>query len=367
MESFYGVDAPYSAISVYVSTTHDLAPIYAPGSSPEVIGMTNPFTADGLGRWGFSASDGIYDIQIDGGGVPTRVLYDVQISGIGPGASIPVSQGCVMHPTYTDNGNGTVTVGNGSFSLCTTTDGLPLPNIYNVSGGTFNPPDNQTSYIVANYNGGSPAIQLITDVALIDEITVTPVFTISKFAGQIHSLSWDKLGEALANKLHQSIVKTQRFRRESGLLLSESATRKIIISPGKVWYGATGQTLDAFDSTTNICQLYYHSSGIWNRSDITQYNNNQYDNGTNLVSLSGGKYAVNFIYRAIDYINNRSFVLLGKGDYNLNQAVQAQPPISLPPEVSATSILVGRIIVASGATSATQIDTTFGTVFVFSA
>lgn len=261
--------------------------------------------------------------------------------------------------------NGTVTVGNdGTYNLYQYADGSGVIHNYSINGGDYTPGPGGLSYIVANYNSGTPAIQLINDVSLINETTIIPIVTIYCDGIQCHILDWDRLGKALNNKLHQSIVKTQRYRRESGLSLGEQATRYVTISSGVVWVGANRRTPAAINTSVDNITFYYHVGGNWTTSTINQYNNTQYDNGTNLVTLTNDRYAVNYVYRSVDQ-HKDVYIVLGSGDYTLTQA-QASQPQSIPSLISNTSILVGRIIVQKNASSATQIDSAFVTTFTSS-
>lgn len=272
--------------------------------------------------------------------------------------------GVATQPTYVDNLNGTVTIGSGRYSISSDPFERLTPKIYVIEGGIFTPVDGVTSYLVADYNNGLPYLHVITNVALIDEITVVPVRTFFRTGNGIHQLDWDTLGIALANKLNQSIVKTQRFRRQDGLILSEAATRLVINTAGTVWYGATSLALNAFTSATDELQLYYKNAGVWTKSaNLTQYNNTQYNDGTNIQTLTANRYAVNWIYRVITNTHNHCYILLGAGDYTLNEATAASQPSDLPPEIAAVCILVGRIIVQKSAATATQVDSAFTTQF----
>ena len=295
-------------------------------------------------------------LQSSGSGT-WNVIYT---NNVYPGA------GVLTAPSYADLGTGSITIGSGVYTLFSNISGLGRIKSYNVAGGTFTLPDNSLSYLVCNYNVGNPIVQLITDITLIDEITIVPIITLYREGTLIHTLKWDTLGKALPNKTHESIIKTQRFRRESGSSLGEAATRRIIIGQGVIWYGAIPISISAFTSATDSCYLYYHTApNVWTETPITQYNNSQYDDNTGgLKSLTGSsKYAVNFIYQIVSDTTKRVYVVLGQDNYLLGDAQLCQPPSSLPPEISSMAILVGRIIVANGSTTATQIDSTFATQF----
>ena len=275
-----------------------------------------------------------------------------------------ITAGIQIPPTYTDNGNGSITFTSGLYCFFTNSSGIGKIKRFTIAGTTFTLTDNTNQYIVADYNNGSPIIYVTTNVAVIDEITVIPVYTIYRRGTVLHILEWDSLGDALPNKTHKSIVKTQRFRTEpGGLGLGEAATRLVTVGSGTVWHGAVSNSLSAFNSSVNTMWLAYHVAGVWTFTTITQYNNTQYDDGTNLQTLPGGKYAVNFIYRVVGSNDTTTIVFLGQGAYSLGDAQASQPPANLPAEVQSHAILVGRIIVNQGASTATQIDSAFTTLF----
>lgn len=273
------------------------------------------------------------------------------------------SAGVYTFPTFTDNNDGTITVGNDGVYLlhCTSGwDGCQLEKFSNVSGGTFILPVDSPCYIVVSYNSGSPVMSVITDVYTIQLSDVIPIWTLFNHdnTGVAAKLEWP-LALGAVDRHTLRLVRTNRFTVESGgLLLSEAATRIITITSGRTWYGITYLVLPSHRSDTNTCVFSRHVGGIWTSSTITQYNNSQYDNGTNLVSLSPNRYAVNWIYRYVNETDNQSVVVLGNGDYRLSEAIASQPP-SLPPGLSNFAILVGRIIIKNGDSTATEIDSAF--------
>ena len=273
--------------------------------------------------------------------------------------------GACQIPTLTNNGNGTVTISSGDYCLSANADGSGVITTYTLAGLTNQALTDLTqNYIVANYNGGTPQLQVITDVTLINETTIVPVFSIFRNGNVLHVQNWDALGLALANKVHQSIVKTQRYRRESGLALSESGTRNLNLTAGRVWTGAVPITLDAIATATDNMFLWYHSAGNWTVSTQTQYNNTQYDNGTNLASLGVNRYAVNWIFRGVES-QKHLYVVLGTGDYTLAQAQSATLP-AIPPAISSHAVLVAKLIVQNGSNTATSIQSAFDTQFSLS-
>lgn len=276
-----------------------------------------------------------------------------------------LSAGCATSPTYTDNGSGNITVNAVTVRMFSTSDFTGYINSYSLSPITVTLTDGTTNYVVADYNSGTPILKVITDVSLINESNIIPVFTIIRTGTVLHTLDWDRLGLGLSNKLHQRLVKTERFTRESGLSLTETGTRNLVLTSGVVWYGATQKSLSQIATATDKIVFYYHSSGNW-VSDFTgtQYNNTQYDDGTNLVTLTANRYAVNWLFRGVED-QKHLYMILGSGDYTLTQAQAAVLP-TIPPIISAHAILVAKLIVQKSATTATSIQSAFETAFSFS-
>lgn len=309
-----------------------------------------------------------------------NILYDNDISGltaenvktaldeiaskITSFDELNLSSGMATMPTFVENGDGSFTIGNATANLFTNENFTNAIQSYPIAGGTFTPTDNAENYLVVNYNEGAPEYQVITNIELINESTAIPVYSIYRSGVDLMPLNWDKLGLGLSNKIHQRLVKTRRFERESGFTLSEIPTRVVTISEGVLWYGAVRNIMEDVVSNTDICHFYYHVGGVYTKSDATQYNNTQYDNGTNLVTLNNNYYTVNWIYRAVEDAGHMGIVL-GDQEYNqLSLAVEAQPRPDLPDAIKTSSMLVGRIIVQKGINTAAKIESAFDTTFI---
>ena len=278
----------------------------------------------------------------------------------------PLFYGVTVEPTFVDNGNGTFTIGLGTYSLSMTVAGDLRPKPYILVGGTFTPTDGVANYLVADYNAGAPLVKLISNVDLIDERTVIPVYSIFRTGNVLNRLTWDTLGLGLPNKGHFFQVKTHRFTYWSGLGLSEAATMRVVIAAGRLFQGWVPEALAAFNSTTDLMERYYHVAGVWTKLAVTAYDNLSYDDGTNLQTLTANHYAVNWIYEVVSATSKHIYNVLGTGNYTLTQAQASTPLATPPPEISQQAVLVGRIIVKKGATTATQIDSAFSVDFTSS-
>ena len=274
-----------------------------------------------------------------------------------------ISSGCVTTPTYIDNGNGTITMNNVDVHLHSSATFIDGIRKYTLTGLTFSSlVDNSMNYIIGDYNGGTPVMRHTTNVNEINESTIIPILTILRTGTNLHIVSWDTLGLGLSNKLHQSIVKTQRYRRESGLELVETTNREFNILSGKVWSGATSFSLAQVNSNTDVLFFYYHVGGSWTfTTSSNEYNNTQYDNGTDLVTSSNNKYLINWIFRGVENYSH-IYKILGNAEYTLEEAMIAKMPTP-PTQVSSHAILVGRIIVKYGLNVAQVVQSAFDVTF----
>lgn len=220
--------------------------------------------------------------------------------------------------------------------------------IYNflVVGNTFTLVDNQTNYIIVNYNSGSPEYQLTTDVDIINESNIVPIVTAYRDGNDIHYIDWNSLGDGLANKLHTRAVKTERFKHQSGSILSEKNIREISVSSGKYWYGAVNKSLSSFDSTVNNMYFMYHVGGAWTSTqNQTQYNNTQYDDGNDLIVASSNQYINRYFYRDND---NIIFYILGTSSYSSIAEAKAELRPIPPIIISSFGMYIGRIVLKMG-------------------
>ena len=89
----------------------------------------------------------------------------------------PVSAGVITAPSYQDNGNGTVTIGQGTYSLYTNTSGTGVPVIVTIDSATLSIVAGTTYTIAADYNSGSPQL-IVTTPSAITETSIIPIYTV---------------------------------------------------------------------------------------------------------------------------------------------------------------------------------------------
>ena len=363
-----GASGPPSFRALVTSDIPSLSSLYLPLTGGTLSGQLSlPASTSSLiplhlaqGATPTTPVDG--DIWFDQNGVYIKNLSAIHQMDADANSTGPLSK-----VSITDNGDGTINVSaievfiyaeagwQGNYMRRTAP---AATNLTLVSGA---------NYLTVIYNSGVPIYQVTQNVSSINNSNVLLIANMWLDGTQIHYVvvNW---GLATANRLNDRLINVQRYVRTSGLMLGETATpttRTITATSGLLWYGITAVSESAVDSSSSNCDFYYHVAGVWTKSPVSVYNNTQYDNGTSLVTLSGvgTQYAVNWVYRYIDgaALPKLAYVL-GSGNYSLTQA-QASTVPTPPPILTAQAILIGRIIVAQNATTATQIDSTFTTVF----
>lgn len=277
--------------------------------------------------------------------------------------------GIIDCPSFKDNGDGSVTIGSGSVSLyknsCYTGDLY----YYTFPSSVIVTSANTVGYIYVAYNSTTKNVNLLytSNQENISQSSEQIIYTVYNKGNVVtYRLGWDSFGSGLPEKLHNRLIKTSRFVREfsGGLILSESGVRNVNISQGYIWYGAVRKLVEDFDSTTDEMLLMYHSSGVWTSTTVTQYNNTQYDDLTDLVILSNNnRYTSNWVYRMIDDETvKRTIILLSNSEYStLEEAKVGTQPV-LPDLILKGGMLVGRIIVQKNINTG-YIESAFSTVF----
>ena len=269
--------------------------------------------------------------------------------------------GVVTQPSYTDNGDGSVTIGSGVYNLYPDPTGAGLVKQYALLGGTFTLTDGTTNYIYAAYNSGSPVVLSTTnraDFAGQYFTTDTPIYTLYRSGNLIYQLNFDTTGHASPEKTLYRLLDTRRFEHVSGMSLADAGNGTFTVTQGVVWYAITRTTLDAFNSSTDSTYLYYYNGSSWAYNTVTGYNNTNYQGPSGLSTLPGGKYNINWVYRSVSS-SKTCFIILGSSAYTLNDAIAAQPPGNVPDVVSTTAMLVGKIIVSQGAASSYAVYSAF--------
>jgi len=234
--------------------------------------------------------------------------------------------------------------------------------IYNVDGGVTGTGgitalvDNDTNYIFIDYNNGTPVWDTST-TNITNNSNIALIYIIYRLDTFIHVLDFGNQGVGLPNKLSNRIVATQRFARESGLVLGLSGSTGVVtVSEGVAWNGTNRQTLNsiASDGSTPGFDVFfknYHVSGQWETFTFGSsplspgfVNNEYYDDGTDIVLAGDGKYLVNWYYRGQE-TNDHIYEVYGNNEYDTISEAQVSLEPPLPELITSHAFLLGRIII----------------------
>lgn len=273
--------------------------------------------------------------------------------------------GVSTFPSFVDNGNGSVTVGQGTYNLYSSLTGETLLKQYTIAGDTFTLTDGLISYIYVDYNSGSPALLVTTDRNVLADAmlcTKTVVFTIFRQGTTIRKIPWGLSAIGAAEKLVDKSIDTVRFQRGgySGLELTNT-NLVFSVAAGKVWYGVNRLTLDTFTSNVNTTLQHVFNGTSWSTTPVTQLNNTQYQGPTGLVTLDNNKYTVNWIFRSISNPDTCGIVL-GTASYSLLEAESAKMP-PLPDYIERLGMYIGRVIIGKNSTTPSVINSAFDTAY----
>ena len=288
------------------------------------------------------------------------------------GQNLNFNEGMVSDPTIIDATGVTVNVSSADVLIRSdsTWDGdqklyrktVPASTTLAMSNDTLN-------YIYVDWNNGSPIYKSTLNRNIVDNSDIIPVARVYMEGGDIeYKLINGYWGRSLAVRNLDRVMRTRGIggiEKEpgTGLVLSEVATSKINITAGYAWFGMTRETLNPITQNTTNTEMVYHTGGNWTSITLPTYNNTWYDSGSATSTLTNNHYAVNCIWRNLS--KEEIDFTIGSGDYSLSQA-QASTCVTPPDSISAFYVLVGRIIVKKGDSTATQIDQIGGTAFSFS-
>ena len=136
----------------------------------------------------------------------------------------------------------------------------------------------------------------------------------------------------------------------NGCIVSANASRELSITAGVYYTGANKASPSGGSSVTFI--EYYHSSSSWTTNNTqTVVNNTQYDNGTNLVSLTTDYYTKHSLYLLGEGSNEIYFLVIGSVEYDTLVGAQNSPLVLPPSHFAEGIVIIGSIIVQEGSTS----------------
>ncbi|NPV12870.1 MAG: hypothetical protein HPY57_13950 [Ignavibacteria bacterium] len=259
-----------------------------------------------------------------------------------------------------DNKDGTVTLSS-AYTMIHSDDNFSSSlKLYYVSGQTLTLTPNYVNYIYIDYSGGTPIYKNTLNPLSINASNMVPAYRAYLFPdGHSHEIDYGVIGLSLPIKTARRILETDNIKWMSGLLLSEN-NRVISISSGLAYYGIDRKNLSEVTQNSANTFEWFHSGGNWVHQSVEYYNNTEYDDGIDKQLLSPDKYTVVWVFRDMTEHNIEHSIhyILGNNEYNLSDAINSSLP-TIPNFIKMMTILVGKIVIGSGETSAYAVYSAF--------
>jgi hypothetical protein len=248
-------------------------------------------------------------------------------------------------PGVTYSGSDIIVDGTGVYWINTETYYTGEMTRITPDGATFTITNIETTYyLTADYNAGVPILACSSVYPDESDGTIALIAKIIRTGTTTFHTTWrDHLAVGLPNKLQKAIEHILGPVATSGLVISDTGVRYLTISAGNISLGGIETPLAAIDTSgADTYRFIYYDGAAWQGSSITQLSNTQYQSVTGLQSLTGSRYAINWIWRGIED-QKHAYVLLGEGDYSYAEAIDSSPPVP-PAWITDHSALLGRIL-----------------------
>ena len=356
-------------VLLYDSTSR----IWVNGTSSGTGTITGPATStdNAIVRWDSTGAVSIQNSLVtidDSGSINVPFMADYQVDGIAHAHQAGPTEEPIL--TVLDN-TGTIRISSFRARIYISTDFTGPAAVFTIPQTDFSCINNAEETLVVDYNSGNPILRKAVTSSEVNGSNIYTVFVVWRQDSTVHSLDVGTYGLGLANKLNRYVMGTTVYSRSinGGLILSETQTpvaRTVVVSGATVYKGAMPETIYAFnssDTTTCLLTQVNHVGSVWTYTHVTQYNNLYYDNGANLVGISGNnnRFANRYFYRSIGDVKE-VFYTFGTNDYNNIIAAQLENVPTPPTLLRDHCMLIGRITIMESATSGT-VQSSFTTIF----
>ena len=231
---------------------------------------------------------------------------------------------------------------------------------------------NSVRFVGVEYNAGAPqVVQRTTNIW--DYDTAFPIGTVVNDSGSVYVINnpW-ATSDAMTNVIERfdSMSFIARDNRVGGLILSDSGTRRLIVSAGTILSRLSEFGISAINTTVagsgTFDSYYRNGSGGWTRvAGQAQWDSSNYDDGSGtLAAIPVLQYSSKWFYVMAD----SSVAMLYGQDTDAAPAIifDEAPPSSVPDRILYQGMLIGRFVFQVGATAPTRTETAFGTAFTSS-
>ena len=220
--------------------------------------------------------------------------------------------------------------------------------------------DNETNWVFVTYGGGTPAVDVDTDITNIDLLTEIVIGRVYRDGTDLHIID---VGQKVSNHSTEACYKdfeVHGIQRASGVIVSEPANLKLASSAGVLYCAHNRMVTVAQNTNVADTFVYWYDDGAGGWTQVaaqTDIDPDHYDDGDGVLgNVSNNNFGVHWVY--VDY-DGHLHVQYGTGNYNkLSDAEAATVPT--PPDLLRDfSILAAMIICEKGATSFDELLSAF--------
>lgn len=259
---------------------------------------------------------------------------------------------------WTDLGNGSVFIGNGEGLLrSSASETAPLQWV-SVPGKTLELFNNSVNYFYVDHNGGLPEIKVTVDVNDFNCLDKCIIYRGSRVDTDIQRIGAGANNVDANRKSRRKSLDLENIRITPGTALTaDKGSRYFGVTTGSFWFVLSNLKTPEYDTTgIDKFSIFYGSGITWiENTDNSQISNLLYNDGTVVPATLGvGRASAHFVFMSLDE-GAPHLSVISAGSYKTPaDAMSADVPAVLPPELGAVGVYIATIIIEQGAA---EIDT----------
>ena len=338
---------------LYLGGTGSNVFMYSQLLEDTIIGTTTPNSGSLYGIPVTSSTISVDNIVFS----PTTLRQYVNNSG---------STGLLASPAITDVGDGSITVAAVNCQIRATNSSTAKIEFLPVTAATtpLVIPSDTTRYLIVSYNTGTPIYSLSTSVNtdLQTQILCAVIYRVP--ATESNELYINKNIATIINDSCKNFMVTTGQR--SGVIKWQSgAALGFSTLQFNTTQGYFNQGVNNFSTVPKAngdsFKYIYHSSGVFVESTAqTNINITQYDNGTNLATITPtSRWSVQFVYATTDTVTRYYVIYATAIADSLSNALAIPLPTSIPSRLQSCGILLGKIVFQRSAATINQVLSVF--------
>lgn len=227
------------------------------------------------------------------------------------------------------------------------------------------PADDVVRYFGVIYNGGAPIVEMRSAFTWNKETEIPLGAALRNTGGTIFVSVFRpyRSGDAVTNIIERfdSIAPVQRDNEVGGLIISETGTRQLIVTAGKIWLRLSDFVQPAINTSTGSTFLSAHYNGVaWIYTPgLTQWPNTVYnDVASGLVPITGNRFVNLWFYLGASGGGLR--MVYGQAQHVLlADALAESEPGFFPTNLRGFLLLVGKLTFQNGAAVASSLVSPF--------